>query len=62
MRTRLIAATTAAATALTLAPFAAADPAPVTGVELNQPADQVIAVVGGADPDEVLALVLALGR
>ena len=44
MRTRLIAATTAAATALTLAPFAAADPAPVTGVELNQPADQVIAV------------------
>ena len=27
-----------------LAPFAAADPAPVTGVELNQPADQVIAV------------------
>ena len=44
MRTRLIAATTAAATALMLAPFAAADPAPVTGVELNQPADQVIAV------------------
>ena len=44
MRTRLLAATTAAATALTLAPFAAADPAPVTGVELNQPADQVIAV------------------
>ena len=44
MRTRLFAAATAAATALTLAPFAAADPAPVTGVELNQPADQVIAV------------------
>lgn len=44
MRTRLFAATTAAATALTLAPFAAADPAPVTGVELNQPADQVVAV------------------
>lgn len=44
MRIRLFAATTAAATALALAPAASADPAPVTGVELNQPADQVIAV------------------
>lgn len=33
-----------AAAALTVAPFAQADPAPVTGVELNQPAAQVIAV------------------
>ena len=44
MRIRLYAAATAAATALVLAPAASADPAPVTGVELNQPADQVIAL------------------
>lgn len=44
MRIRLYAAATAAATALVLAPAASADPAPVTGVELNQPADQVVAV------------------
>lgn len=44
MHIRLLAATTSAAAALTLAPFAAADPAPVTGVELNQPAGQVVAV------------------
>lgn len=43
-RTRTLAATLAATTALVLAPAASADRAPGTGVELNQPADQVVAV------------------
>lgn len=41
---RLTATTVAAATAIALAPAASADPAPYTGVELNQPASQTVAV------------------
>ena len=44
MKTRLTAAAVAAATAIALAPAASADPAPYTGVELNQPASQTVAV------------------
>ena len=42
MRFRSLAIAACAATALVVAPAASADPAPVTGVELNQPADQVV--------------------
>ncbi len=41
---RTVAAGLATAVTLSLAPYAAADPAPFTRVELNQPANQVIAV------------------
>lgn len=44
MKTRLTAATLAAATTLALAPAASAEPAPVTGVELNVPVSQTVAV------------------
>ena len=42
MRFRSLAVAACAATALAVAPTASADPAPFTGVELNQPADQVV--------------------
>lgn len=61
MRTRVFAASVAAATALTLAPaaipanpaalpFAAAEPAPITGVELNVDKQHAVAVDATFDP------------